>query len=414
MSQQKITIFPPDQTGNLLMSLEDEEALREICHDPRNQEAIQSYNEYLIHDIASQRTPFQTNQGPPVTGRVVHREIPINSYSIEKRKKGDQPDLDEMEFIGQAVEVPFEKNIGFKKNSNYLSEASRFRKVTNQESKTPLKKWTKPPSERDLKIKSLKKKQDINKKYTKVDPLVREKVIKEKTANVNHVKNCRCKEYCEPKKYVIEQINARLVRPKSTERAKTPQKKESNAYLLHMADMIDEIMRIKVPEEPSSERKQVPSLATTAPSIAAHVSVKIKEVVQSHPKTKALPKKPTEEIISMVVKQDRVGRVVDKKKRIVKVVERNYEIDKNSFEVSELVNHIPSRVYSLHVPIEKTLAEVEDESVYKFDTDLFHPSNKIIIDERMVEYEKRSIHQLRFDGIEFPILKKKIHSTASK
>ena len=397
MKPQTLQVAPHPPESHLLMSYEDEELLRDVCQDPRSQQIVNNYNDFLVHDIASQRFAREgSSASQAVTGRIIQREMPINAYLIDHGRALEAPE--ESEYIGQAIEVPFERNIGLKKSqrSGYLAEQARYRKIQADAPKKETA-WKKKPSEKEERAKSLTKRKTLYDKYTKVDDSVRARVKQQIEANVSHIKNCRCKQYCEPKKYVIEQINARLVRPKTSEKVKVVQR---DACLLRMADMINDIMKMRVPEEPAEKKS---ATASTAPTAIAE-PVKVKEVVKP-----AAQKKPyeIEETVATIVKQDRYGRSVDRKKRMVKVVERNYELDRQSFEVAELINHVPSRVYSLHSPIEKQLASLEDESIYRFDTDRFSATNKVVVEERVVEYEKRAVHQFKFEGVEIPVIKKK-------
>ncbi len=397
MKPQTLQVAPHPPESHLLMSYDDEELLRDVCQDPRSQQILNNYNDFLVHDLAQQRFSREADAAQPVTGRVIQREMPINAYLIDKNRAFESPE--DSEYIGQAIEVPFERNICLKQNqrSSRFGEQSRFKKIQPDASKKQAA-WKKKTSEKEERVKSLTKRKQLHDKYTKIDDSVRVKVRQEIESNVNHIKNCRCKQYCEPKKYVIEQINARLVRPKTSEKVKVVQR---DACLLKMADMINDIMKMQVAEE--VEKKTV-TAASTAPTVPAE-PVKLKEVI----KPEAVEKKPyeIEETVATIVKQDRYGRSVDRKKRMVKVVERNYEMDRQSFEVAELINHVPSRVYSLHSPIEKQLVSLEDDSIYRFDMDRFSATNKVVIEEKLVEYEKRAVHQFKFEGIEIPVIRKK-------
>ena len=104
--------------------------------------------------------------------------------------------------------------------------------------------------------------------------------------------------------------------------------------------------------------------------------------------------------------QNRAIKTTAKKGKIVKIIEREYELDRDSFEVSELIQHIPSRITNLAHPIEKYLKFVSaSEDINQFDTQHFSPLNVEIFDEHVSELERRKITTRIMKGLEFPVFR---------
>ena len=422
-----------DHVNQILMTKQDQDRLTEICLDPRNKEVMCRYAAILTNDIASHRHVRDVPEENQIIGRVIQRELPINAHHIRhgwSSAEGEMTQEDE-NYIGMPIPVSFEKNLGLKKttipqtihiNPVHLKEDCKCGRKTcicnkNKTKVTSNGEKYKRVASKDLKAKKLEERKAIFSKYTTVDPSINVRI----SAQIGQAaKRKMSKErYFEPKKYVLEQITSQRVRPMTTTRTKhmvsledsterianmrpiTPSRdsmitkvrttsviepSQKIPILEEMVEMMDMYMKNQKNIE-SSSKKAAPSISTKDFSVQADLQPIVPEP--------AFPKKPLASHSDYKVQDNKKSKIikeVSSTKKIVRVIERQYELDKDSFEISELIQHVPSRVMSLSSPVEKKLRRVDvTQDPMKFNTTLYSPENVGIVDEHLVEFERRKV-----------------------
>lgn len=403
-----------DMVSHILMTKEDQDKITDLCRDPNTNEAICKYAAYLVTDVASHRKAMRGPEESQIVGRVVQRELPINSYHIRHGwSSEDEVKPEDQAYIGMPIPVSFDKNIGMKKQ--------HVPHMVQKNCSVP-KKDFKQVCSKDLKVKKLNKRKELYDKYTKIDPDIQAKVRKQTEARA--VKNKISKEkYFEPKKYVLEQIasmekSRRLMvsLDDTTERILQPvmPAMESAVSRIKMETVIAPSPKIPILEEMVElmdryMTKKAPTVTTHDMSIQTEMPLEApaaRRVEIAQPKV--LPqKKPVQsetELKVLISKQSRVIKEPASHPRKVKLVERHYELDKDSFELSELIHHVPSRVFSLPNTIEKRAIEVTvSDDLNAINRDIFTAARGEIVDEHSVDLEKRKMVERVIDNIDVPV-----------
>lgn len=458
-------------TNRILMKQVDEDELREICRDPLYQEVISKYNGILVNDISSHDRIRYSPHETQVIGRRVERERAINSYQHDHKFNQFETNLGILnsetgigfgmpaDYLSMAIEVPFDKNIGLKKQARPSYMDGHPPHMTRVSDKTGSSNRTKSRdsaynrlSSKDKKTIQIQQRKQIQANYTNVDPSykIRTKLELEARAIEKKVS----KDAWAPNKYVIEQIRHKDVKPKtsgyrtkhmltvesSTERKERPrgtatskgtsgrgtgsyiplqpvsttgvsstQVSSSIPVLKEMVEIMDLCLQNR-----KQEQQRRPSITTKDVSTQASEYIAPKQTPTPfkpptvQPQTQSAPRihKEPDSYVT-IEKVDRQIKTVSRKAKVVKMIERAYELDKDSYEMSELLNNVPSRVYSLPTPIEKELKFVNiNEDINAFDVEHFSPQNVEIVDEHMVELERRKISTRVLKDVEIPVIRK--------
>lgn len=426
-----------DHVNQILMTKEDQERLTELCKDPRNEEVLCKYAAFLTADIASARRVKQEPEESQIVGKVIQRELPINAYHVRHPWTPSQGEktADDENYIGMPIPVAFEKNIGLKKTVipstvNFVHKKGVACKcLQGQCNCRSGKGYTSKSSEKfkrvaskDLKASKLDKRKELYAKYTNVEPEVYVRV-KTEIDKASKKKNCCKEKYFEPKKYVLEQITpGRQIRTGTSRTKHLISIDESTERLAHLKpitpsrDSMVTRVRTTTVLEPSHKipvleemvelmelcMKNQDSSAKKAPSVSTKdfsVQANLQPQQPPSPEQPALviPQKlvsRSEHKVKEPKKNTRIIKELASTKKVIKVIERQYELDKDSFEVSELLQHVPSRVMSLSSPVEKKLKRVDvSDDPRNFDTVLYSPENVGIVDEHLVEFERRKVYE---------------------
>ena len=435
--------------NRILMKERDEDNLREVCQDPRMDEVLCKYKEFLTNDITSHKHKLEQPIENQIIGHLIEREVPLTAYHIpHPRKKGEllNPD-DDPEYIGMPIEVPFHKNIGLKKPSQIKGVDLHPRlhhkcncspgnctcncscRSTSKDKTKTKKVFERGPSSNDLKNQKLNMRKKIFNDYTKLDPVQRIRTAVKMSIN-RPVRNKT--DFWEPNKYVIEQISQkdRQGNRRSTSKSRVslatshgqPTSGSTNIPILkEMVEIMDICLKKKLQggspnKAPSVSTKDVSLQTTTQEPLPARPQIPSPQKPQPEKKSPSpVPRPAPPKMIEgpelnsklVVVRQDRIIKVPSDKKKIVKMVERQYELDKDSFELSELIHHCPSRVLSLASPLEKKLKRVEaNDDLASFDTVHYTPQNIEIVDEHISELERRKIIERILPNVQIPMLKR--------
>lgn len=367
-----------------------------------------------------------------------------------------EPDED---YIGMPVEVQFEKNIGFKRKAgpNWVPRVPvdhpKLKHKCNCRGTCtckcgckPIAKnlGSKPPSSHDVNAQKMNERKRIYQNYTIVDPSINQRVKSEIELRATGPRKKH--DYWSPNKYVIEQINKSNLKAKlepstirqrvtfssSSDRKSRPRNTQqtgatnitdkvtintqgsSNVNLLkEMVEIMDICLKKnqqpRLPTPPPERRP--PSVVTRDASVQAMMIEPTPQPTAPQPIPVSAPQPNQKRHVApskygIVTKQDRVIKEVSSHAKVIKVVERQYELDKDSFEISELMVHVPSRLFNLQRPIEKELKYVNATTdISQFDTEHFSPQNVEIVDEHIAEIERRRVYEKVLHGVEIPVIK---------
>lgn len=446
-----------DRVNQILMTKEDQDLLTEICLDPLSSETMCRYAAYLVTDVASHRKAMH---GPPesqIVGRVVEREVPINSYHIRHGWSASGGEtLDQDNYIGMPVPVSFDKNIGIRKEGAANGHQRRLvnrckcdhascKCVGSAGVRPQSKKATVRMQSRDLNAQKINQRKELYKKYTRVDPEINHKVKKEVINGSRKAQKSK-ERYFEPKKYVIEQIAAignihrsptirkthmvsiedtteRLAhikpmtpsRDSMMTRIRSETVTEPSAKIPVLEEMV-ELMDLYMRSQPQAEsvKKPAPTASTNHMSVQTNheerrAGVQLYLPKSATKKTKVNPSTKSESDYKVVIaKQSRVIKEPASQKRVVKIVNRHYELDTDSFEVSELIQHVPSRVFSLESPVVKQTVDVhEDDDLLAIDRSKYTAVRGELVDQDEMEVEKRKMIERVVDDFEVPVFIRK-------
>lgn len=447
-----------DRISNILMAKHDQDLLTEVCRDPISSETMCKYAAYLATDVASHRKAMHGLEESQIVGRIIEREVPINSYHIRHAwmpTEGEQPDKDN--YIGMPIPVSFDKNIGMKKQANpNLIYSNGARLITRCKcgqtdcecavGRGLAKKYiptTQRLQSKDINAQKMNQRRELYKKYTKVDPEAKDKVQKQIEKGTRRINKSKEK-YFEPKKYVIEQIASqgnigksqtirathmisiddttdRLARIKpitpSRDSMMTRQRAESSiepSTKIPVLEEMVELMDMYLRGSPQYAKKPAPTASTNHMSIQTDPEDDRSGQRRVQPATvplKAQPKistKSNSDYKVIIAKQSRVMKEPSSHKRIVKVVNRHYELDTDSFEISELIQHVPSRVISLESPVVKQSIDIEaDDNLPAIDRSKYTAARGELVDINECEVEKRKMIERIVDDFEVPVFARK-------
>lgn len=442
-------------THQVLLRQADEDQLTNLCREPLHQEVLCKYQEFLQRDIASHDVygvfeQQQLKQESKIYGVPVVRDMPINCYHIpHAQDPGQAKNLlsslggevgeqgNTVEYIGMPIPVPFDRDIGMKKNVHLQASHTTQSKTKMVGSVSKVK-----PAEAHVEISHhkklnamLEKRKQLYSSYTKVDPEIRRKV----QADIEFRSRPLPRENLwHPNKFVIEQIRPSTSFDKtkiSSKRAKISLSTErfprftdvsgdgtsrNAALLAQMVELMDQALT--KPDEPVPPQKPAPSVTTEdtiqiekpreqpkpeqkKPTQAAPQPKKpVQEAPKPKPKPALPPARPPASFVA-IAKPPRTVKEVSRTPKTVRVVERVYELDRDSFEVSELVNHIPSRVSSLSEPLVKIARKVNhSEDLALFDRELYTPLDCELVDEHIAELEKRNIYTRTLRDVQIPVV----------
>lgn len=314
----------------------------------------------------------------------------------------------------KPVELKYDPSIGIKKKILENKYIPHMKKVPEKGRKVK-KNLSIKKSTRKGKEDFLEKRKKINNKYTRVKPQIRNKVrneiIKgsynlngrlkvEKEEDDNLIFSKKC---CKPNDLVIEQVRAKFIKSRRLfdspgkedeivegkgfeeieAEVKRSSREEGNLNrlksIIEMMDIcmksgntsvvqhkekflspkngaydfsvqVDNISPLETFTMPMSEQKRYP--------------VK-KEIQKSKPKMENLQKR-VNSVKSSNIEMKKPSPT--QKKRKIRLIERNYELESQSYEVSDLICHIPSNLITLNQPIEKeAVKEIERSWVDKLD-----------------------------------------------
>lgn len=419
------------------------------------------------HDVYGVHKQEQQRQESKIYGVPVVRDMPINCYHIPHSdvqtssptgllKPGEVADNQiHNGYIGMPIPVAFDKDLGLKKKHTHaevhLSSESKSKlavpRCTCRKQPVHYHKGCKVSTSKQCvlhpitevphhkKVSNiLESRKKISSCYTKVDPEIRRKVQADIDRRSRPAPKC---DQWEPNKYVIEQIrpshsfdkskvsSKRAKISMSTERVPrfTDNSSENTIRkLTQMVELMDQALREPArPVNPAPPVTKGPPSATTEDTVPKPADMPEpkpavkpaarkpeppapKQPAARPPIVKTPAPKPPSSFVA-VGHPPRTVKEVSRTPKTVRVVERTYELDRDSFEISEIVNHVPSRVSSLSAPVVKIARKIQkDEDLQLFDRELYTPLDCELVDEHVAELEKRNVYTRTLKDVQIPVL----------
>jgi len=361
-----------------------------------------------------------------VVGRRVENQQHLVGYSIGDY---DELHLGLVEDIGKAVEVNFDKNIGIKKRilankyRPHYAAPQHLRKQLDEDRAQKVKSYAKHNHVREQK-QSLDKRSKVHKKYTKVDEerkkKVREEIVKNSKRLVprhpdyNFCRYCHNQGYCDhcdQNPYVIEQVRAKMLKSRKT---------TINIKKVMATDCFEEIeAEVKENDSEGRLKRLMDVISMMDCCLSEQVEVQVRE---QRPKSKekvamseaCVQVSPPEEFIAKVPQSTKSERItsppkqkqirLEKHGRKARMIERKYELYKDSYEVSDIISHIPSNIFNLNVPLEIDDDTPADEAAIEEDSPRFLTTkkcNQLKIEEKVVEFEKYGTVRTNLDDSDY-------------
>lgn len=262
--------------------------------------------------------------------------------------------------------------------------------------------------------KKLKKRKKLFNKYTKINPEISKRVRSEIDSRSRKKKvklpNIQYQTF-EDQPYVYEQIRAKMLKHRKKKISykdineiddfevvekiieQSEQKEQRAQKLINIIELMDTCLKKQTEtrtEAPSHFSSVKGEAASQPKSQTMSMMISPKNEASFQEKKIFTPKKKN--------KNFKRAKIVKGNKRNVKVIERNFELDKDSYEVSDLLTRHPSKVYNLDRQVVKNASEhnklvqenkrqiLSEKEAENLD---LYVGNTVVMDEGERNFEKR-------------------------